>query len=272
MFRYSLLLAYVGKPFCGWQKQTHADGTASHPLPSVQELIEAAVLQMTGEKVSVVASGRTDRGVSALGQVAHITLSTDRFTTEKLKLGLNTILPIEIRIIRVAQVSLDFHAQRSALRKQYSFLFQQGPCPLPQYLDQSWWIYKKLDVKAMHEAVQALIGEHDFKVFQARGGDAGKSSVRTIFEAEVVKCPMPELPGQNLNELGFYFVRVRLVGSGFLKQMVRGIAGTLLQIGEGDRPATDMLELLTSQERSKVGATAAAKGLTLERVWYTIPV
>jgi tRNA pseudouridine(38-40) synthase len=95
-----------------------------------------------------------------------------------------------------------------------------------------------------------------------------KSTVRTILEAEVVRLPMPEYPGQDLNESGFSLVRVRLVGTGFLKQMVRGIAGTLLQVGENQRKASEMQQVLESKSRELVGPTAPAKGLTLERVWY----
>lgn len=268
--KFALTLAYLGKNFCGWQKQVAPDGKPQHPLPGIQDTIEAAILKMTGETVSVVGSGRTDRGVHALGQVAHFRLSQEKFSPEILKRGLNSILPIDIRIIKVQDVPQDFHAQRSALKKQYSYFFQQGPCPLPQWLDQSWWIQRKLNVDEMSVAVQMLIGEHDFKVFQARGGNPGLNTVRTILEAEVTRIPMPEIPGQNLNEMGFNLVRLRLVGTGFLKQMVRGIAGTLLDIGENQKTAAHMAYLLKEGIRSEVGATTPAKGLTLERVWYSI--
>jgi tRNA pseudouridine38-40 synthase len=267
--KFALRIAYLGTPFCGWQKQPGPQGLSPHPQPSIQDLLESAIYQMTQEKVSVVGSGRTDRGVHAVAQVAHFKLQAKKFSPEIIKRGLNSILPIEIRIIDAYVVPAEFHAQRSAVKKQYSYYFQQGPCPLPQMLEQSWWIYKRLDVSAMNQAINYLLGEHDFKVFQSRGGNPGRSTVRTILEAEVVRLPMSEIPGQNLNEMGFNLVRVRLVGTGFLKQMVRGIAGTLLQIGEQARSPDSMKDLLQGGIRASVGATAPAKGLTLERVWYT---
>jgi tRNA pseudouridine38-40 synthase len=181
---------------------------------------------------------------------------------------LNSLLPIDIRVMEVREVADSFHAQQSAIKKQYSYYFQQGPCTLPQFMDSSVWIARTLNVEAMHEALQALLGEHDFKSFQATGSKPDLSSIRTLFEAEVRRLPMPDFPGQDLTERGFSMVRVRLVGSGFLKQMVRGIAGTLLQIGENRRNAAEMNEILASKNRALVGPTAPAKGLTLERVWY----
>jgi tRNA pseudouridine38-40 synthase len=265
--KFALKLAYLGKDYCGWQRQSR-DPSKSPLLPSIQETIEAALSKMTDSPVTIVGSGRTDSGVNALGQIAHFVLSTDRFDTNIIRKGLNSLLPRDIRVIEAFKVGDDFHAQRSAVRKQYSYFFQQGPTALPQWMETSWWIQKTLNVEAMNEAVSILRGEHDFKSFQAAGSPPMKSTVRNILEAEVVRLPMPEYPGQDLNESGFNLVRVRLVGTGFLKQMVRGIAGTLLQIGENQRKASEMQVILDSKSRELVGPTAPAKGLTLERVWY----
>jgi tRNA pseudouridine38-40 synthase len=265
--KFALRLSYLGKNYCGWQRQS-ANPAKAPDLPSIQETIEAALSRMTDAPVKIVGSGRTDSGVHALGQVAHFFSPNDRFTTEIYRKGLNSLLPQDIRVIQAYSVPDDFHAQRSAVKKQYSFYFQQGSAPLPQWMDTTWWIQKSLNVEAMHEAIQMLIGEHDFKSFQASGSAPMKSTVRKILEAEVLRLPMPDYPGQDLNESGFSMVRVRLVGTGFLKQMVRGIAGTLLQIGENQRKASEMPEILASKSRSLVGPTAPAKGLTLERVWY----
>lgn len=168
----------------------------------------------------------------------------------------------------VDRVVPEFHAQLSATHKQYSYYFQQGPCALPHLMDTTWWIQRTLDLEAMREALSVLVGEHDFKPFQASGAPEGRSTVRSILEAEITREPMPAFPGHDLNDLGYSVVRVRLVGTGFLKQMVRGIAGTLLQVGEGRRPASDMKVILETLDRVKVGPTAPSKGLTLERVWY----
>ena len=265
--KYALRLTSLGKNYCGWQRQSLNPEKAPE-LPSIQETIEKALSKMTNTPLKIVGSGRTDSGVHAVGQVAHFRFDEDRFTKEIFKKGLNSLLPQDIRVMEVLKVSEEFHAQRSATQKQYSYYFQQGPCPLPHLMDTTWWIQKKLDVEGMQTALNVLLGEHDFKSFQASGAPEGRSTVRKILEAEVTRELMPAYPGQDLNDLGFNVVRIRLVGTGFLKQMVRGIAGTLLQIGENYRKPAEMSVILASHQRSLVGPTAPAKGLTLERVWY----
>ncbi len=262
----ALRIAYLGKNYCGWQRQSREVLPAR--LPSIQETIEGALSRIHDSRITIVGSGRTDAGVNALGQIAHFFSPNPKFTPRILMNGLNSLLPQDIRVLEAFRVEDSFHAQRSAVKKQYSYYFQQGPAPLPQWMDTSWWIRRTLDVAAMDEAVRILLGEQDFASFQASGGNPGKSTVRTILEAGVSLVPMPEFPGADLNERGFGMVRVRLVGTGFLKQMVRGIAGTLLQIGEAQRKASEMRTVLESRRRELVGPTAPAKGLTLERVWY----
>ena len=265
--KYALRLSYLGKNYCGWQKQSQ-DPLKKPKLSSIQEQVEEAVSKMIATETRVIASGRTDSGVNATGQIAHFRCENPKLTKEIFYRGLNSLLPIDIRVMEVHQVSEEFHAQQSAIKKQYSYYFQQGPCTLPQFMESSFWIAKNLDVASMQEALSILIGEHDFKAFQATGSKPNLSTVRTLFEGQVSQEPMPNFPGQDLNERGFSMVRIRLVGSGFLKQMVRGIAGTLLQMGENRRNAREMSEILESKNRTSVGPTAPAKGLTLERVWY----
>lgn len=266
-WKYAALISYVGTQYCGWQKQK---GSAADGHPSVQSTIESALRQITRESVSIVGSGRTDSGVHALGQVAHFVLKNKNWEPHILMRGLNSALPSEIRVLFVRGVAADFHAQRSAGRKQYSYYFQQGSCAIPHLEPFSWWIHKRLDLDAMTEALTYLEGEHDFKAFQASGAKPGPT-VRTILEAEV-KSESIGFPGGGALSLmenqHCRFVRVRLIGTGFLKQMVRGIAGTLLQIGEGRRPARDMRGLVESGRREDVGPTAPARALWLERVWY----
>ena len=262
--KFAVRISYLGKNYCGWQKQKEN----AAPLPSIQETLEKTLSKMTEESISVVGSGRTDAGVNAVGQVFHFRVANPRFTAEIFRRGLNSMLPQDIRVMDAREVPASFHAQISATHKQYSYYFQQGSCALPHLMDTTWWIQKTLDVEAMRTALNALVGEHDFKPFQASGAPPDRSTVRKILEAEVTREMMPVFPGVDLNERGYSVVRVRIVGTGFLKQMVRGIAGTLLQIGEGRRPAEDMGVILKTLDRSKVGATAPSKGLTLERVWY----
>jgi tRNA pseudouridine38-40 synthase len=271
MKKFAALISYVGTSFCGWQKQK---GSAAEGGPSVQETFETALSRITSQEVSSVGSGRTDSGVHAAGQVSHFVLKGEKeWEPAILKKGLNSLLGTEIRVLAVKPVPIEFHAQRSAVKKQYSYYFQQGPCPLPFLEPYSWWIRKKLDLEAMNEALSYFRGEHDFKPFQAAGAKP-VPTVRVVSEAEAVVAPVafPQIGPFGLGETersrGFSLVRVRVVGSGFLKQMVRGLAGTLLQVGEGRRDPSCIKEILESMDRSLVGPTAPSRALWLERVWY----
>ncbi len=261
MKKYAALFSYSGTKFCGWQRQS---GSAAEGAPSIQQTIEEALAQITGEEPSVVGSGRTDSGVHAAGQVAHFRLEKKEWDPTVLMRGMNSLLPMRIRALAVQEVSLDFHAQRSALKKQYSFYFQQGSCALPHLEPYSWWISKPLNVQAMNRGLSTLIGEHDFKPFQSAGAKPGPT-VRQILEAAVSVAPV-SYPMTGFEDAKL--VRVRLVGTGFLKQMVRGIAGTLLQVGENRRDPACFEEILRTQNRGDVGPTAPGRALWLERVWY----
>ncbi len=261
MWKYCLLISYVGSDYCGWQKQK---GSGASGYPSIQATIEQALQRMTGETVSIVGSGRTDSGVHAMGQVAHFILRGKEWDPQILQRGLNGLLPMNIRILGVKTVLIEFHAQRSAEKKQYSYYFQQGPCPVPHLEPLSWWIHKRLDQSRLSESLQYLVGEHDFKPFQASGAKPGPT-VRTILEADVSYQPISFPAGASHS---FGLIRIRIMGTGFLKQMVRGIAGTLLQVGEGRRSPECTLEILRTRNRLDVGPTAPARALWLEQVWY----
>ncbi len=263
MQKVAVLISYLGTNYCGWQTQLSAGLPRENEFPSIQSTFQSTLAKITGETVQIIGSGRTDSGVHAMGQVAHFTLKKKIWDPEILRKALNSQLPSEIRIRTAAVAHPDFHAQRSALKKQYSYFYQQGPCTIPHLERYSRWIRKPLKVDAMNEALAYLIGEHDFLPFRATGAKPGPS-VRTIFEAEARLEPIT-FPGESS---GFQLVRIRVVGSGFLKQMVRGIAGTLLQVGEGRRDPDCMQEILRTANRKLVGPTAPARALWLERVWY----
>ncbi|MEK7690502.1 MAG: tRNA pseudouridine(38-40) synthase TruA [Bdellovibrionota bacterium] len=269
--RFAIRLSYAGTDFCGWQTQK---GSAASGAPSIQDTINTALRQITRvSDAKVIGSGRTDAGVHALAQVAHTDLpdqpvARGKDFTEILANGLNGTLPASIRIIAVRRVSPKFHAQHSAKKKQYSYYFQQGSTALPHLSPFSWWIRLPLDQARMNDALKPLIGEHDFKPFQASGANPGPT-IRTVYEAEVTQVT-PTFPNEHA-PLGVSLLRFRIVGSGFLKQMVRGIAGTLLQVGEGYRPPSCIQDILNTQIRRSVGPTAPARGLWLERVWYEEP-
>ena len=260
--KFAILISYQGTSFCGWQRQSLG---VSGSRPSIQEALEDALRSVTQESRSIVGSGRTDTGVHAAGQVGHFFLKEKPWDPERIRRGMNSYLSHSIRVLRITQVGADFHAQRSAVSKQYGYYYQQGPDELPHWAPYSRWIHKRLDVSAMNRAIQPLIGEHDFKPFQARGGDPEKSTVRTVLAAQVSSRPL-DFPGQLGGDFGL--VKIEIRGTGFLKQMVRGIAGTLLEIGEHRRPETDLARVLAEQNRALLGPTAPGRGLWLERVWY----
>lgn len=266
MQKYCAEISYVGTAYCGWQRQK---GSAADGAPSIQATFEQTLSKITSETVSVVGSGRTDSGVHAIGQVVHFVLRDKKWETAILHRALNSLLPVDIRVRSVSEVPIEFHAQRSAIKKQYSYYFQQGPCALPHLEPFSWWIQKQLDLAGMQKALDQLKGQHDFKPFQSSGSKPGPT-VREIFEAEIKVEPI-SFPGAGVWPVAgqeFSLVRVRIVGSGFLKQMVRGIAGTLLQIGERRRDSACIGEILASLDRRLVGPTAPARALWLEKLWY----
>ena len=273
--KFAALITYQGHRTCGWQRQS---GPAEHGGPSIQAELEDALERLTGEKASVVGSGRTDAGVNARGQVAHFRLTATekntRWDAGKLRKGWNAQIQSRapwVRVIAIVEVPLEFHSQRSATQKQYSYYMLQGPVALPDLALHSHYVPTALSREAMQEALNPLLGSHDFKAFQASGGDQ-ENTVRTLFEAEVSCVPLPfQSPGAH-----FSMIRIRLVGSGFLKQMVRGLVGTLIPIGEGKLEPRYLKEVVDSRERPGVGAragtssitTAPAQGLWLEWVKY----
>lgn len=265
--KYAALISYVGTRFHGWQKQL---GPGAGAGTSIQATIEAALLQITSEeRVYLVGSGRTDSGVHASGQVIHFSVTRKVWEPRILLNALNTVLPPVIRVLAVRPVTMDFHAQRSATHKQYSYYFQQGPAPLPYVEPFAWWIRKKLNLEAMQDGLNHLVGEKDFLAFRAAGAHVGKTTVRKILEAQISWDPVPfPQTASILHDPGLGLIRVRLVGTGFLKQMVRSIVGTLLEVGEGRRPSSCFQEIMETKDRKLVGPTAPGKGLWLEKVWY----
>lgn len=267
---YAALISYLGTNYSGWQIQAHEKG---HD-PSVQAVLEASLEKMIGQRPHWQSSGRTDAGVHAIGQVANFTIDWSaesragkpEITVYHLHRGLNTILPAAIRILELREVPADFHSQVQATKKQYSYYIQTGRAPSAIHAPYSKFSRLPLDVSAMDRSIRYLLGEHDFKPFQGAGSKPLRSTVRSIFEAEVVECP-PSAPFPS-PLASLRMIRIRVVGSGFLRHMVRGIAGTLIQVGTGARPPEDMRTILETKDRSLVGPSAQPHGLWLERVWY----
>ena len=239
-----LVISYDGTNYCGWQSQEN--GT------SVQQLVERAVLDATGEKVAVVSSGRTDAGVHAAGQVAHFETKCP-IPPEKIKFALNALLPDDVKIVKSERAADDFHARYSAKKKTYRYSFYVSDVILPLKDRFAERIVSEPDYPKMLFAADALCGEHDFVAFSSVGSSV-RSTVRTIYSISVTKT-----------DGGFYF---DVCGNGFLYNMVRVIAGTLIAVGYGEISAADIKAALESGKRDRRFKTLPAKGLTLLSVEY----
>jgi len=241
-------LAYDGACFHGWQRQ--------EGFPSVQEAVEAALESLLGERVVVRGAGRTDTGVHALGQVASFHVDT-RLGDERLLFALNAHLPPGVVADALETCRHDFHAQYHARGKRYAYLVRTTQFPPPWGRERVLWVTDPLDLGAMRRAASHLIGRHDFSSL-ATSGSERKSNVRRIRSLHIVA-----------RRRGLALV---VEGDGFLYNMVRTLAGTLLEVGRGRRSADDLPALLAARDRRLAGATAPPGGLYLLRVLYPEPV
>jgi tRNA pseudouridine38-40 synthase len=242
-----LLLEYDGTAYEGWQSQPNGR--------TIQDVLEAALTALVKHPLRVTASGRTDAGVHALGQVANF--HTDcRAPLKAFVRGTNALLPPDISVRRADEVSPDFDSRRSARGKTYRYRIFNAPTPSALTRRSNWWICGALDDEAMVRAAALLVGTHDFEAFRSSGCDA-PHAVREIRSLEV-KRHGPD--GELLD--------IEVTGNGFLRNMVRIIAGTLAEVGRGRRGVDDIAALLASGDRDKAGITAPAQGLTLLRVYY----
>lgn len=239
-----LTICYDGSGFHGWQRQPG--------LPTVQEALESAVEQITGDRPEATASGRTDSGVHALGQVVNFYTSS-RLGPEVLLRGINAKLPRSVRVLEAEEVPQAFHATLDARSKRYRYVIDNAPIPDPFRRHYCWHVGYGLDETRMHRASQALKGRHDFRSFETEWPNR-TSSVRTIFDIGVARDgPV---------------VTIEVEADGFLYNMVRSIAGTLVLIGGGRRPESFAAEALAAQSRKDAGPTAPPQGLFLRYVRY----
>lgn len=242
--RIKLIIEYDGTNYVGWQRQLN--GLA------VQQVVEEALEDLTGEKTVIHAAGRTDAGVHALGQVVHFDTNTT-IPPDRLSFALNTRLPDDIRVVKSEQMDDDFHARFCAKAKTYVYTYYNAEHASAVYRNTSAHARGCLDIEAMKKAAEVLVGTHDFASFCASGSDVD-TTVRTVFSIDV----KPELP----------FIRIEVTGSGFLYNMVRIIAGTLLEAGQGRLKAGDVKAILEAKNRRKASPTAPAKGLVMKRIYY----
>ncbi|MBI4365641.1 MAG: tRNA pseudouridine(38-40) synthase TruA [Deltaproteobacteria bacterium] len=256
MMMIKLHLAYDGADYNGWQTQANGVG--------IQSVVQDAVRLMTKEKNVLIGASRTDAGVHAVGQVAHF--STHRaIPSYGWVRGLCSILPPAITVLAARKVSADFHARRSARWKHYRYYCCVGTVCPPFCVDRVWHLAKWPALAPMAKAARVLVGTHDFSTFAA-AGDGAASKTRTIYRCRVrrVSNLLAGLPG-GLVQPGLV---IDCIGNGFLKQMVRNIVGTLVEIGQGRIAQGDLARILRTRDRRKAGRCAPAGGLYLLKVGY----
>lgn len=255
MPRLKLTIAYVGTAYNGWQTQARKNAT---PLPTVQTFIENAVAHILGDRVHVHGAGRTDSGVHADAQVAHLDIPDTRASLNWQQ-ALNTLLPRDIRIVDAHLVPSSFHAQHDAVRKTYEYRLWLSRRYTPPKLYPFVWACGPVDVGRMDEASRYLLGRHDFASLKNAGTDL-RTTVRTLLA--VSRTPSGPLPPDCL-ELAWIFE-----ADGFLKQMVRNLMGLLVAVGQHRLEPSEILSILESRDRRSAPQTAPACGLTMKRVWY----
>jgi tRNA pseudouridine38-40 synthase len=239
-----LKIEYDGTAYVGWQIQSN--GIA------VQKVVESALAQVLRQNVRIHSSGRTDAGVHARGMAAHFKTES-KLPLQAFREGVNRFLPMDVVIKEVNEMPGDFHARFSARGKWYRYTIYHSQVRSPLAARTSWHLRGNLDLDLMRQAADVLVGEHDFQAFQSSGCVA-KTSIREIFQVAVVEESE--------------FVHIDFKGTGFLKHMVRMLAGTLVEIGMGKRPVSDIAKLLRGEEGLMSGPTAPAHGLCLQEVWY----
>jgi tRNA pseudouridine38-40 synthase len=245
MPRFKFTLEYDGAPFVGWQRQENG--------LSVQETLEDAIFAMTAERATAHGAGRTDAGVHALAQVAHVDLGHD-WEPFRLGEGLNAhLVAYPVAILKAERVASDFDARRSALARHYLYRIANRRAPLALDKGRAWRVKPRLDAEAMHEAAQVLIGRHDFSTFRDAQCQA-KSPIRTLDRLDVKR------EGDE--------VLFETSALSFLHRQVRSMVGSLVDVGSGRSSAGDLKAALIAADRSRCGQVAPASGLYLARVDY----
>ena len=245
MRNFKMIVEYDGSAYCGWQRQKN--GT------SIQQVLEESIKLITGQKVAVIGSGRTDAGVHALNQVASFKCYTS-LPVNNIYRGMNSVLPPDIVVKEMEEVAGEFHAQRDVKSKVYVYKICNQRLRPALGRDFFWFIRFPLDLAVMKEASSYLIGTHDFSCFCATGTDV-KDRVRTIIDIEIKTCDDG-------------LIEIKVEAQGFLKYMVRNIIGTLVEVARGKRKPEEMKVIIESRNRKIAGITAPACGLFLKEVKY----
>lgn len=247
LFTYKLTLAYDGKTYCGWQIQPNA--------LTIQECVEKALETYLKQQVRLIGAGRTDAGVHAKGQVAHFRIDKT-VDTALLKRALNGILPNTIRVLSAELANPAFHAQKSAVSKEYHYQIALGDVVIPFVQPYVWFVKKKLDLSLLQEAAKLFIGKHNFSAFanSQDTGAAGKNPFRTIFRLDMRDTE--------------YGIALEFEGDGFLYKMVRNITGMLVAVASLERKPDDITMLLLGAPRYAAARAAPSQGLFFMKVTY----
>jgi tRNA pseudouridine38-40 synthase len=243
---FKLTLAYRGEDFYGWQRQD--------PHPTVQLALETALKKIFGKPFHVAGSGRTDRGVHALGQVASVQLPPTH-TPAVLLRALNFHLPPGVRVLSVHKEMPKFHARFSARGKTYLYRIVNAPFLHPMEMGRAWHVPRPLDLKAVRQGARLFVGQHDFASFTSNPGYERESTVRRLRSIRITRKPGHVL------ELSF-------AGDGFLYRMVRNLVGALVKVGHGRLSVAELKKILSARSRSTAPPTAPAEGLYLLKVGY----
>lgn len=245
--RYFMCFSYDGSNFNGYQKQPKKR--------TIQEELENVLTQINGGKqVSVVSSGRTDAGVHALNQRAHFDMDKE-IDCNKIKQGMNSLLPLDIYVKKVEVVDSEFHARFNVIGKEYVYKINMGEYD-PIERNYVFQYNKRLDISAMERALKYLEGTHNFKSF-TKANDEITDYVRTISGTEIIR----DLKDVNKITISF-------IGTGFLRYMVRNMVGFLIEVGEGKRSAEEVRSIFEKEDRTEAGKTAPPNGLYLRNVFY----
>lgn len=244
MKRVKLVVAYDGTNYHGWQVQDNGI--------TIEEVLNRTISELVQEDIKVIGASRTDAGVHACGNVAVFDTES-RIPEDKFSFALNQRLPEDIRIQESCEVDADFHPRYADTVKTYEYNILNRRFELPSKRLYAAFCYYPMDIERMNQAAAYLVGEHDFKSFCSAGAQV-QTTVRTIYAVNVTKHDD--------------MVHIRITGNGFLYNMVRIIAGTLMQVGTGLMEPEQVKEILEARDRSKAGPTAVAKGLTLVEIRY----
>lgn len=244
MRRIMLRVAYDGTNYVGWQKQPN--GLA------VEEVLNRALSELTGENIEVIGASRTDSGVHSMGNVAVFDTES-RIPGDKFSYAVNQRLPEDIVVRESSEVAADFHPRYASCKKTYEYRIYNANHPNPLNSRYTYFVHAKLDAEAMKQAAAYIVGEHDFASFCSQGAQV-KTTVRTVYSLDIL---------QNGEEL---IIRIR--GNGFLYNMVRIVAGTLLQVGMKAYPPEHVKEIVNLCDRTYAGPTAPPQGLTLMKIEY----